>query len=793
MAKIYRFGPYELNLARYELRKRDRRIPLPASPMELLRLFVNRSGQLVTREEIAARLWSQPETVDITHGINTVVNRLRTALGDDPASPTFIETVVGKGYRFVAEVTAEDLPEDISSSAVQGERPNEDAAANSFIPAELPIAEVSSSTAADESVKAEDPQLGAVQNPEVSGAYISRPIGTRVRTAGNPWPSGRRAEILVAFCLLIAGACAAFWLRSWKGMPTAASATVPHKMFFTLATFNDSDDKVTAAAVSHQGKTVAYSDRFGVSIRPINAGFDHLLPSPPSFRVERITWYPEDTRLLVSGVQNAGEKAQVWVVSLQAEAPRLLLEDAGQAVVSSDGSKVAFTRHGNAEVWVADSHGRNQRRLVAGAEGDNISTLLWVPQGNRLVYVRRRMSAHTPEENSPLGELQSQFQWEYESVDSSTGHLLAEERNTRFDSAYLLADGRLFFPQNDYVQEHPLAHLSMIKTDLNSGRFLSDPQIIQDVNGDRAFSLSASDDGQEVGMAVERRTPEVFIGELQRAGPALVHTRRLTHDASDAYPHGWTADSSAVVYESDDSGKYAIYKRNLDAPAPEMLARLGDDSVLPEVTPDGKWVLFARFPPPRVHANAIFRVSVNGGKPEQVPTAGAFDEFECPASNRGTCVLRETVGKQFVYFALDPLTGRGKELGRTDWMPNVLGDWGLSPDSSMVALANHDPVHPSIRVLTLSSPARSMTADIPLLGYGTILKPTWSPDARGFYVESKTDIGYSLLYVDRAGHVKVLRDTPNPIWGVPTRDGTKLAFVDQSASKNVWVAQASTP
>jgi DNA-binding winged helix-turn-helix (wHTH) protein/Tol biopolymer transport system component len=793
VAKIYRFGPYELNLGAYELRDRDRRIPLSASPMELLRLFVSRSGQLVTREEIA-QLWSQPEAVDIAHGINTAVNRLRTALGDDPASPTYIETVVGKGYRFVAEVTAvEDLPEDVLPSAVQAERPTEDPAANSFIPAGLPIAPVSSSSPADEPANAGNPPLVLEEISEVSGSHISKPIGTGARRTGNPWPFGRTAEILVALSLLGVGACAAFWLRPWKGLPTAASATVPHKMLFTLATFNDSDERITAAAVSHRGRTVAYSDRFGVSIRPINAGFDHLLPSPPSFRVERITWYPEDTRLLVSGVQNPGEKAQVWVVSLQAEAPRLLLDDAGQAVASSDGSRVAFTRHGNAEVWVADNHGQNQRRLVPGAEGDNISSLLWVPQGDRLVFVRRRTSAQTPEENSPLAELQSQFQWEYESVNGSTGHLLAEERNIRFDSAYLLPDGRLFFPQNDYVQEHPLAHLSMIKTDLNSGRFLSDPQIIQEVNGDRAFSLSASDDGREVGMAVERRTPEVFIGELQRVGPALVNTRRLTHDASDAYPHGWTADGGAVIYESNDSGKYAIYRRNLDAPAPEMLARLADDSVLPEVTPDGKWVLFAQFPPPRVHANAIFRVSVNGGKPEQVPTAGAFDEFDCPASNRGTCVLRETVGKQFVYFALDALTGRGKELGRTDWMPNVLGDWGLSPDSSMVALANHDPVHPGIRVLTLSSPSGSMTANIPLSGYGIILKPTWSPDARGFYVESKTDIGYSLLYVDRAGHVKVLRDTPNPIWGVPTRDGAKLAFVDQSASKNVWVAQASTP
>lgn len=110
------------------------------------------------------------------------------------------------------------------------------------------------------------------------------------------------------------------------------------------------------------------------------------------------------------------------------------------------------------------------------------------------------------------------------------------------------------------------------------------------------------------------------------------------------------------MYESNESGRYAIYKRRMDVSTPEMLARLPDDCVLPEVTPDGKWVLFAQFPALRAHANAIFRVPLNGGKPEQVSTGGAFDEFDCPVSNRGACVLRETIAKQFVYYAFDPVT-----------------------------------------------------------------------------------------------------------------------------------------
>jgi TolB-like protein/DNA-binding winged helix-turn-helix (wHTH) protein len=73
--------------------------------MDLLILLVERQGELVSRDEIAGRLWGQDVFVDIEHGINTAVRKVRMALRDDPEKPRFIETVVGKGYRFAVPVT----------------------------------------------------------------------------------------------------------------------------------------------------------------------------------------------------------------------------------------------------------------------------------------------------------------------------------------------------------------------------------------------------------------------------------------------------------------------------------------------------------------------------------------------------------------------------------------------------------------------------------------------------------------------------------------------------------------
>jgi TolB-like protein/DNA-binding winged helix-turn-helix (wHTH) protein/Tfp pilus assembly protein PilF len=95
---------FQLDLARYELRGGDRVVPLERQPMELLILFAQRRGELVTREEIAERFWGKSLMVDADHGINNMVRKLRLALGDDSEQPRFLQTVVGKGYRFIGDL-----------------------------------------------------------------------------------------------------------------------------------------------------------------------------------------------------------------------------------------------------------------------------------------------------------------------------------------------------------------------------------------------------------------------------------------------------------------------------------------------------------------------------------------------------------------------------------------------------------------------------------------------------------------------------------------------------------------
>lgn len=98
----------ELDLGRYELRRQGRRVKLEKKPMELLIFMVGRRDQLVSRKEIVTKLWRSDLFIDTDPNINNIVRKIRKALGDDSITPRFLETVVGKGYRFIGPVRVID-------------------------------------------------------------------------------------------------------------------------------------------------------------------------------------------------------------------------------------------------------------------------------------------------------------------------------------------------------------------------------------------------------------------------------------------------------------------------------------------------------------------------------------------------------------------------------------------------------------------------------------------------------------------------------------------------------------
>jgi TolB-like protein/Tfp pilus assembly protein PilF len=102
----FRFGEFELDISAYELRRGGHPVHLERQPMDLLILLVEHHRQLVSRADIVKRLWDPGVFVDVEMGVNTAIRKLRQALRDSRESPAFVETISGKGYRFIAPVNA---------------------------------------------------------------------------------------------------------------------------------------------------------------------------------------------------------------------------------------------------------------------------------------------------------------------------------------------------------------------------------------------------------------------------------------------------------------------------------------------------------------------------------------------------------------------------------------------------------------------------------------------------------------------------------------------------------------
>ena len=114
---------FEFDLRAYELRHAGRVLKLERIPMELLLLLIGQRGQLVTRDQIVEKIWGKDVFLDTDNSINAAVRKIRQVLKDDPEQPRFVQTVTGRGYRFIASISQVQLPETNDRQGMQEATP----------------------------------------------------------------------------------------------------------------------------------------------------------------------------------------------------------------------------------------------------------------------------------------------------------------------------------------------------------------------------------------------------------------------------------------------------------------------------------------------------------------------------------------------------------------------------------------------------------------------------------------------------------------------------------------------
>ena len=110
-ARVRRFGVFELDAQSGELRRHGLKIRLSDQPFQILRLLLDRPGDVVTRDELRQRLWTSDTSVEFDAGLNSAIRKLREALDDSADNPKFIETLPRRGYRFIASVKPATPPD----------------------------------------------------------------------------------------------------------------------------------------------------------------------------------------------------------------------------------------------------------------------------------------------------------------------------------------------------------------------------------------------------------------------------------------------------------------------------------------------------------------------------------------------------------------------------------------------------------------------------------------------------------------------------------------------------------
>ena len=122
-ARLLRFDIFELDLRAGELRKKGAKLRLQGQPLQVLAILLQRAGDLVTREELRAEIWSADTFVDFDHSLHNAIARLRETLGDSAEEPRYIETLPRRGYKFIAQVN-EVQPDGSVSPLRRGPNPD---------------------------------------------------------------------------------------------------------------------------------------------------------------------------------------------------------------------------------------------------------------------------------------------------------------------------------------------------------------------------------------------------------------------------------------------------------------------------------------------------------------------------------------------------------------------------------------------------------------------------------------------------------------------------------------------
>jgi DNA-binding winged helix-turn-helix (wHTH) protein/Tol biopolymer transport system component len=756
--RLIRFSVFELNLDSGELFKQGRKLKLQGQPFELLLALLERPGEVATREELKQKVWPSDTVGDFDHGLNRAINKVRDALGDSADRPQFIETLPRRGYRFIGSIQEES--------------------------------------------NAEPPPGEVALAPTISQAPPEPAQGQKAKPRRTFW---------IAVAILLAAVVIAS-LAAWIAL---RRATVSGPLRVQQLTTNSAENPVWHAVISPDGKYLAYGDLAGIQVRLISTGESHLLPRPSSLSKGDAwfpaAWLPDGMGLLATSLKSSAVIA--WKVSVIGGAAAPLRDNALIQSASPDGSLIAFTTGGHlinwgsainrrllmdSEIWVMTSRGENAKRVAAGDSLTYFGSVRWSPDGKRIAYRKLRYAGR--------------MFWNYaiESRDLNGGMpcVILSSRILNFspgsgddlsfpDDIWWLPDGRIVYAVSETPPNARNSNLWQIAVGSENGKPNGQPARITNLAGFHMEGFSGTGDGRRLVFQSSTDQPHVYVGQLRPDGK-LENTRRLTLDERQNVPFAWTPDSKAVIFNSDRTSTFSIYKQALDESVPELVPTGPENIQMARVSADGVSLVYTALFPDESDTIRLMRVPLSGGAPQVVFETKA-NNFDCPRRPGAECVFSEGVlDRDVVFYGFDPISRKRHQLFRItrsiESHTNAALNWTVSPNGARIAITGDDP-QGRIEIRSLSGQIENR---IEAKGWPNPLTIDWAADGKAVFVshagliESPSGpIGATLLRVDLEGHVQPLWGTKSGryTWAVASPDGKYLAIRAPETERNAWMME----
>jgi len=557
-------------------------------------------------------------------------------------------------------------------------------------------------------------------------------------------------------------------------------------------TVNSRENAVANGTISPDGKYLAYWDVKGIHLQLIATGEMRIIPQPKALEGSGAEWwigpwFPDGTRFLANA--SIEQHTSIWVVSAFGGAPRKIRDDATAWSVAPDGSKVTFTTNtgslGDREVWLMGPNGEEAEKLLGTNDGSAFAAVKWSPDGERLAYLRLRLIQ--------TRQVEDRFE-----VAIETCNLTGQSPVTVFSSPtvhdfYWLPPSRIIYSRSDTEPNGKSDNLWEIRVDPRTGASVGQPHRLTNWAAFHIDDITATADGQRLAFHRWSAQSGVYVGQLGRGGTSITTPRRITFTEADEWPVAWTADSKAVIFMSDRNGHWGVFKQALDQDSAEALVigAKNAEADSPRISPDGAWLLYQELTEKteRLWPMArLMRVPVNGGPPELVFSARFYNSHRCSRAEANLCVFAEQTsdGKWLVFSALDPISGKGRELAKFATDPLGFYHWDLSPDGKRIAILKGG--ENQIHVLALDNGA---VRDLMVKGWTGFNSLDWSSDGKGFFIGNLSGGSATLIYVDQAANAYPLwhQKSTTGTWGVPSRDGRQLAILGQEFNGNIWTME----